>query len=59
MRSKIRWPFQKWQMAYVSRPVETVDNEASRYIYIFMEHTKLKPRNWLISTSENAICKDS
>ncbi len=29
MRSKIRRPFQKWRMAYVSRPIETVDNEAS------------------------------
>ncbi len=31
MRSKIRRPFQKWRMAYVSRLIETVDNEASRY----------------------------
>ncbi len=32
MRLKIRRLFQKWCMAYVSRPVET-DNEASMYIF--------------------------
>ncbi len=49
----------QWRMANVSRSIETVDNEESRYIS--MEHTKLEPRNWLTSTllgkSKN-ICKD-
>ncbi len=32
MPSKVRRPFQKWQMAYVSQPKETVVNEASMNI---------------------------
>ncbi len=35
MRSNVRRPFQKWRMAYVSRPIETVANEASRYVYLW------------------------
>ncbi len=37
MPSKVRRPFQKWQMAYVSQPKETVPNEASMNIYIYVQ----------------------
>ncbi len=56
--SKGRRPFQKWQMTCVLQLIETVDNEASRYIS--MEHTKMQPWNWLTGTLlGKAICKDS
>ncbi len=56
-RSKVCWPFQKWQMACVMQPIETVANETSTYIYIYIYiYIYMAATKWLPSNTETKRC---
>ncbi len=52
--SKVRRPFQKWWMAYVLLPIETVANEESTYIYMWLQPQPFL-KNYIIWWKNNVL----